>query len=58
VLKFCSLFLHPAFDRGALINSLLCRIFSDVFGYLDELRLPAKFALRVTFNVIYPTAPA
>jgi hypothetical protein len=29
-----------------------------VFGDVDEFRLPAKPALRVTLNVIYPAAPA
>jgi len=33
-------------------------VFANVFRYFDELRLPAKLALRVTLNVIYPAAPA
>src|SRR5207249_1813213 len=31
---------------------------TNAFGDVDEFRKPANLALRVTFNVIYPPAPA
>jgi hypothetical protein len=37
---------------------LLCSKFPNVFGDFDEHRQPANLALRLTFNVIYPAAPA
>jgi hypothetical protein len=58
VLEFLGLFSQSLFDRCTFFNSLLRCIFPDVFGYFDEVRLPAKLALRVTLNVIYPAAPA
>lgn len=47
--------LRESFGYG---DALLGRVFANIFGDLDDLRLPAKIALRVTLNVIYPSAPA
>ena len=41
------------FYRGALIDRVLFRVASHIFGDVDELRQPANLALLVTFNVIY-----
>jgi hypothetical protein len=58
VLEFCSFLFHPVFDRGAFINRVFGGVLPDILSDFDELRQPANLALRVTFNVIYPTAPA
>jgi hypothetical protein len=39
-------------------NFLFSSLFANVLCDFDEFRLPANLALRVTFNVIYPSAPA
>ncbi len=39
-------------------NLLLSSKFPHVLSDVDEFRLPARLALRVTFNVIYSSAPA
>src|SRR6266404_6318968 len=44
--------LHPAFSPFGLPVHLIAS------PHFDELRRPANLALQVTFNVIYPAAPA
>src|SRR5882724_6787401 len=62
--NFCALldklgrfFLQPFFQRFAFGDPLLCGVLADILCDVDELRLPANLALRVTLNVIYPTLP-
>ncbi len=49
---------HASFECFRVRNPLLGRVFADILGDFDDLRLRAKIALRVTLNVIYPSAPA
>jgi hypothetical protein len=61
VASFCELsrlLFQADFEDLLFRNLLFRRKFPHVLSNFDELRLPAKLPLRVTLNVIYPTAPA
>jgi hypothetical protein len=58
VLEFCSFLFHPVFDYCAHVHLVFGCVLSNILGDFDELRRPANLALRVTFDVIYPAAPA
>jgi hypothetical protein len=40
------------------LGEVLSSVITNVLRNLDELRLPASLALRVTLDFIYPAAPA
>jgi hypothetical protein len=56
VLELYRFLLHSVFQCDGLVQGVLCRIFSDVFRDVDELRAPAKLALPV--SVMSPTKSA
>jgi hypothetical protein len=48
VLELYRFLLQSGFQCGGLVQGVLCRIFSDVFCDVDELRAPAKLAPPVS----------